>query len=82
MEKTQIPEVTPVNGGHTCSYCRHLDTAERVPLCRRFPPQVTGSALLMQPPGAMEPQPIIIQEGYWPRIGKPELHWCGEYAPK
>ena len=79
MEKTQLSEATPINGGKTCSYCRHLDTSNRTALCRRHPPQMVGGVVMGQAPGALEPRPIIVSEGYWPKIGNPEEHWCGEW---
>ena len=77
MDKTQLRLVPDMP---TCNTCRHMDLRNpQSPLCRRHSPQVAGGVIMVQQVGQLSPVPRLMIEAYWPVIGDPTAHWCGEH---
>lgn len=74
MEKTK--PAPPVNGGMTCSECKHL-RVRGTPMCVRLPPIPIGGITL----DAMG-QPNLSSMTMFPSINAPDEIWCGEFKQK
>lgn len=78
MDKTPLREA---DLAPTCASCGHLDKRDpQRSLCRRRSPQVVGGIIMVQQIGQLSPTPHVMSEAYWPVIGDPSSHWCGEHT--